>query len=290
MNDTSKRLGRGLDSLLPRAKKSSDSFAKSAPTGAYQEVPLQNIYPTKGQPRTTFDQSKIAELAQSIKSVGILEPLVVSRRPEGGFQIIAGERRFRAASKVGLSHLPVIIKDLSPANRYLASLIENLQREDLNAVEVARGYERMIQEFKKTQEWVAEQVGKDRSSVTNALRLLKLPASVLRLVEENKLSEGHGRALLAAGTTGKIEDLAKQALKFSWNVRQIEQAVRGTPKDSSAKSTAGKKSPNVRDLESRLQRKLGVKVNIDDKKGKGKLVISYTSLDELDKCIKALMS
>jgi ParB family chromosome partitioning protein len=215
----------------------------------------------------------------------VLEPILVRKRAQGGYEIVAGERRWRAAQRAGLKEVPVFVRELSSEAAFEAALIENLQREDLNPIETARAFARLTEEHGHSQDEIAKRVGKDRSTIANALRLLKLPDTVLSLVEEGRLTEGHGRALLAAPSVASMKKLAHDAVSNEWSVRETERRVRveadGAPK--SAAQTA--KSANVRDLEGKLSHALGARVAVEDKKGKGSIVVRYTSYDELDRLL-----
>jgi ParB family chromosome partitioning protein len=292
MNDLNKRrLGRGLDALLPGgampiAAASADGF----------RAKIEELHPNRAQPRTRFDDAALNELAQSIKEIGLLEPILVRRRPQGGYEIVAGERRWRAAQRAGLHEVPVYVRELTEGRAFEAALVENLQREDLNPLETARAFSRLIDEHNHTHDTIAQLIGKDRSTVANALRLLKLPESVMDLIECKELSEGHGRALLGAGDTAKIQQLAREAIAGGWSVRetekrtrseqavQLEQAKQAAEADAPPKA----KSPNARDLEERLTRMVGARVTVADRKGKGHLQIDFTSYDELDRLITVL--
>ncbi|HJL16755.1 MAG TPA: ParB/RepB/Spo0J family partition protein [Sandaracinaceae bacterium LLY-WYZ-13_1] len=282
-----RRLGRGLDGMLPatppkKAGKGTQGFS----------APIEDVHPNREQPRTRFDDAALDELAASIRELGVLEPILVRERAQGGYEIVAGERRWRAAQRAGLKEVPVFVRELSTEAAFEAALVENLQREDLNPVETARAFERLIDEHGLTQETVAKRVGKDRSTIANALRLLKLPEAVLVLLEEGRLSEGHGRALLGASGAPSMKKLAQQALKKGWSVRETERRVRASSRDEASpeKPAGPSKSANVRDLEQRLTRSLGARVNVEDKSGKGKLVVSYSSYDELDRILEQLLS
>jgi ParB family chromosome partitioning protein len=278
-----RRLGRGLDGMLPAA-------APRAP--GQLEAAIEELHPNRSQPRRHFDDDRLEELAQSIREHGVLEPILVRKRPPGGFEIIAGERRWRAAQKAGLREVPVHVRELSDRGAFEASLVENLQREDLNPIETARAFQRLVTEYGLTQETIAERVGKDRSTIANSMRLLKLPDVVLDQIEAGELTEGHGRALLTA-PEDKVEPLARAARLKGLSVRELEKRARdeaqrskGTPPTT---DPGGGKSANVLDLERRLGRSLGSTVSIDDKDGKGQIVIRYASLDELDRLLKKLL-
>lgn len=292
MSDPAKRraLGRGLDALLPAAPSASGGGDKSVFVCA-----LEKIQPQKGQPRQRFDAEKIEELASSIREHGLLEPIVV-RRLGGGdkFEIIAGERRWRACQKAGLHEALVVVKDVSTKDAFELALIENVQREDLNPIELAEALERLVKELGHTQEDLATRLGKDRSTITNSLRLLKLPPSVRSHIISGELSEGHGRALLGLGDSAKMEAVAEKVLRGRLNVRATEALVRkesGGPKRG-AEAAGGKgaeKSASVKDLEQRLTHALGTKVVVRDEGNKGELAIPYADLDQLDRLIERLV-
>jgi ParB family chromosome partitioning protein len=278
------RLGRGLDALIPQTKPAATapSGALSAPTVAG----IEEVHPNRSQPRTRFDETALDELASSIKELGVVQPIVVRKRAAGGFEIIAGERRWRAAQRAGLREVPIVVSDLSGTAAFEAAIVENLQREDLNPVETARAFQRLIDDYKHSQDTIAQKIGKDRSTVANALRLLKLPASVLEHIENGELSEGHGRALLTAPSTGARERLAKEAITKQWSVRETERQARHAGEPKPEPKT---KSANVRDLEIRLSKSLGARVTLTDNgEGKGAIHVAYTSLDELDRLLSKL--
>jgi len=280
------RLGRGLDGLIGP---SSTPPARPAGTAAIEE-----LHPSRSQPRSHFDEAKLEELAQSIRELGVLEPVLVRRRPAGGFEIIAGERRWRAAQRAGLREVPILVRELSTQQAFEAAIVENLQREDLNPVEIARAFQRLIDEHGHSPESIASRIGKDRSTIANAVRLLKLPAPVLGRIESGELSEGHGRALLGASTVASMQKLATAALEGGWSVREVERRVRATAKtaatvEEKAGKTGKTTSANVRDLENRLSKALGARVTVADRKGKGHVSIAYSSYDELDRILAKLL-
>jgi ParB family chromosome partitioning protein len=294
MNELNKqrRLGRGLDALLPGGTTpipaaSADGF----------RAKIEDLHPNRTQPRTRFDDATLNELAQSIKDMGVLEPILVRKRPQGGgYEIVAGERRWRAAQRAGLHEVPVFVRELSEGKAFEAALVENLQREDLNPLETARAFQRLIQDHHHTQESLAQLIGKDRSTIANALRLLKLPESVTDLIESKELSEGHGRALLGAGDVATIVRLAREAIAQQWSVRETERRARVAanaaqePESGSHTKPPEKdeKNPNQRDLEDRLSRTIGARVTVADRKGKGHLQIAFANYDELDRLTKML--
>ncbi|HEY3593185.1 MAG TPA: ParB/RepB/Spo0J family partition protein [Polyangiaceae bacterium] len=286
-------LGRGLDALLPDVSPSSAPPANGSQT--MFSCPLERISPQEGQPRQHFEDARIEELTQSIREHGVLEPLIVRRsgRDAAGmdrFEIVAGERRWRAAQRAGLREVLVVVKDVTPTEAFELALIENVQREDLNPLELAEALDRLIREHKYTQEALAERIGKDRTTITNSLRLLKLPPRVRQLVIDGALSEGHARALLGATESGAIEALADRVVRGSLSVRETERLVRGGKKPAgNGQPAKNDKSASVRDLEQRLARHLGTKVEVLDDGGKGRLAIHYGSLDELDRLLDAIL-
>ena len=287
-------LGRGLDALLPTVSTVSTPSGASYGDRSVFTCPIEALHPQKGQPRQHMDGARLDELAASLKEHGLIEPLVVRRSPSSPdrFEIIAGERRWRAAQRAGLKELLVVVKDVSPNTAFELALIENLQREDLDPIEVAEAIERLIQEHGYTHETVANRLHKDRTTVTNALRLLKLPPRVRTMVVEGKLSEGHARALLGAVEGSTIEQLADKAVRGKLSVRSVEALVRqqrdGAPAGPKSKEAPESKSANVRDLEQRLTRHVGHKVEVRDHGGKGEIAISYATLDELDDILASL--
>jgi len=243
------------------------------------------------QPRTRLDAQGLAELAASIREHGVLEPILVRSRTSGGFEIIAGERRWRAAQQAGLKEVPIFVHDLDDEAAFEAALVENLQREDLNPMETARAFQRLVDDYGYTQETIATKVGKERSTVANALRLLKLPQDVMTLVEDGQLSEGHARALLSAPNVSSMKKLARAAVSKGWSVREAERQARRLARGDGNEAASAKvgKSANVRDLEKRLARALGSSTTIHESgKEQGQVRIHYSSFDELDRLIEKL--
>jgi ParB family chromosome partitioning protein len=286
-------LGRGLDALLP-APVASGSVERSVFLCA-----VEKIVPQRGQPRQHFDDAELEELAASIREHGLIEPLVVRRAQAGAdqFEIIAGERRWRAAQRAGLKDLLVVVKDVSPKEAFELALVENVQRADLNPIEVAEAFDRLLREHGYTHQMLAERVGKDRSTVVNALRLLRLPARIRTMVISRELTEGHARALLGAPSEKAMADIAERTARGKLPVRKVEALVRlakaregrveAKGEEEEKKKPAGK-SASVRDLEARLMRRLGTRVEVRDQGGSGELGIAYGSLDELDRLIQLL--
>jgi ParB family chromosome partitioning protein len=272
-----------LDGLLPVALPASERSAKN-----FAEI--EDLHPGRMQPRGRMDAGSLAELAASIREHGVLEPILVRKRASSGFEIIAGERRWRAAQQAGLKEVPIFVHDLGDEAAFEAALVENLQREDLNPMETARAFQRLIDDYGYTQEVIAAKVGKERSTIANALRLLKLPKELMDLVEDGELSEGHARALLSAANVSTMKKLAHAAVSKGWSVREAERQVRRSSRaDGGAPPKISTKSANVRDLENRLSRALGSSATIHEtSKEHGQVRIHYSSFDELDRIIERL--
>lgn len=281
-----KVLGRGLEALIPREPRGTADGA-----GLY-DCPVDRLVPNQEQPRQSFDQHKLRELTESVRARGVLQPLVV-RRDDGRFQIVAGERRWRAAKLAGLETVPVIVKDLSGSDMLEIALIENLQREDLNPLEEADAYRQLIEEHGLTQEQLAERVGRQRSSVANVLRLLKLPDEVRRYVLTGQLSMGHARAILGASGASAQKALARKIVREGLSVRACEQLVRRAPASKSTGKPArshrrGRYSAADYRLVESLQRRLGTKVDLHPGAKGGRLVIHYYSPEELDRVVSVI--
>ena len=277
-------LGRGLSALIVDQKEVSQEQA-----GVFQ-VETALIKDNRLQPRQTYDVVKIEELAASIKEKGLLQPVVV-RKAGAGFEVIAGERRLKAARKLGLARIPVIVKDVDDKEALVIALIENIQREELNPIEEAESFRRLVEEFKHTQEDVARMVSKDRATVANLIRLLKLPKEMQRAIVDGKITAGHARALLS------VEDPAAQKALFieighkGLSVREAEERAKAAAagKKSAKKLKPSLKDPEVSALEEELRRIFGTKVQIFNKRGnKGKLVVEYYSLDDLDRILEVV--
>ncbi len=284
-------LGLGLDALLsPSAAKSAASYGDKS----VFSCAIEKLVPQKGQPRQYFDAQALDELAQSIKEHGLLEPIVVRRLTNSDkLEIIAGERRWRASQRAGLKEVLVVVKDVSPQKAFELALIENVQRSDLNPVELAEALDRLVKEHGFTQENLAKRIGKDRTTVTNSLRLLKLPPRVRARIVSGELTEGHARALLGLEDAKRIEDVAERILRGKLNVRQAEALVRGAKAKAAGKpgepEKAKAKSASIRDLEARLTRKLGTKVEVRDRGNKGEIIVPYADLDALDRVLDKLL-
>jgi len=280
-----KALGRGLGALL-----SSDRTIDlgSEPT----EVDLESIVPGPMQPRTHFDEASLESLAESIRSHGIVQPLIVRRR-DGGFELVAGERRWRAAKIAGLTRVPVIVKEVPDESLLEIALIENIQREDLNPIEEAQAYKKLIETVGLTQEALASRVGRDRSYITNYLRLLRLPEDLQQLVMEGRLSTGHARTLLALSHPDQQRRIARQIIDGGLSVRVTENIVQKMVEGKPVRSAPAPRAvdPNVRAAETKLRRALGTQVKIlMSEQGKGKVEISFFNSQDLDRIYNLLVN
>jgi ParB family chromosome partitioning protein len=280
-------LGKGLDSLLPRVVKTvSAPPAAEAEGGKPLEIPLDHIERNPFQTRSQMNGEQLAELAASISANGVVQPVLVRPLANGRYQLIAGERRWRASELAGKKTIPAILRQVSDEQAMEITIVENLQRADLNPMEQAHAFERLSREFHMTQEQMAVRTGKDRATVANFLRLLKLPESVQARVESGELSFGHARALLALEHLEEMEKAAKRVLGLSLSVRQTESYVQGLlhPERAAKKDPKPEPSidPNVREVQERLQRALGLKVNIEDHNGRGRIIIEYARLEDFD--------
>jgi len=325
MSEAKKRgLGRGLSALLPGGPPAGPlgQGSSSAAGGAASPVPasgalgpfgagpgslgagsgaraktyfaagIEELYPSPEQPRRRFDEAKLGELADSMKTHGVIVPLVVRPRPEGGYFLIAGERRWRAAQRAGLHEVPVVVQDVAQGTALERALVENLQRADLGPLEEAGAYQRLVDEFGLTQEEIAERIGKDRSTIANSIRLLKLPPPVRQLVEDERLSMGHARALLALDEPAAIERAARHVVERQLSVRATESLVKHAKEPEDRRPPPRPhKSASVRDLEDRLTRALGGPVAItEDEPGKaGRIEIRYMNLDHLERLLDRLL-
>lgn len=271
-------LGRGLGQLFGEE---SQDYAELDKARAAKSVPIDQIYPGRFQPRKHFDEEALSTLVESIKAQGILQPILVRRHPESSnaYEIIAGERRWRAAQLAQLHEVPIVIKDLPDRDALEVALVENIQRQDLNAVEEAEGYRRLIEEFGHTQEDLAKVVGKSRSHVANLMRLLNLPEPVRKLVEAGQLSAGHARALVGRDDA---EDLAKKIVNKGLTVRQVEKLVTTEKGGGATASEPEKTDPNTAALQRDLETLLGMRVKVTFDGSKGALTVYYSSLDQLD--------
>ncbi len=274
-----KVLGRGLSALLGE-----DTAQQN--TEEYIEIDLDLIQPNSEQPRTRFSEEGLEELAQSIRANGIIQPIIV-RRKGSNFEIVAGERRWRASQRAGLQKVPAVVKDVSDEKLLELALIENIQRQELNAIEEARAYKNLVESVGLTQEMIAERVGKNRTVITTFLRLLKLPSDIQKLLEEEKITPGHGRALLMAENVETQRRMAQKIIEMSLSVRETEKAVKRLGKENivGEKRSPAKVDANIKAAETKLRRKLGTQVQIlpDGKGTGGKIEIEFYSESDLDR-------
>ena len=286
--DTKRRaLGKGLDSLLPRVQIPTPVSAPSEGEGGRpREIVLELIDRNPFQTRSQVNEEQLGELAASITANGVVQPILVRPIDGGRFQLIAGERRWRASKLAGKATIPAILRQVSDEQAMEITIVENLQRADLNPMEQARAFERLSREFHMTQEAMATRTGKDRASVANFLRLLRLPGSVQTRVEAGELSFGHARTLLAFEHAEEMEKAAQRIVALSLSVRQTETYVQGIlhPEKKEKKEPKPEPvvDPNVREVQERLQRSLGLKVHIEDHNGRGKVIIEYARLEDFD--------
>ena len=273
-------LGQGLGALIPGDE---DEWRKAVPAQGLTQVPIESIRPNPQQPREDVVDESIDELAESIREHGIIQPLIVSKNLDNeDYTLIAGERRWRAAKMAGLSMVPVLIREVSEQGQLELALVENLQRSDLNPLEMAWAYQQLTETFSLTHDQIAQRVGKSRTSVTNTLRLLNLPDQVKKSLSEGLISEGHARALLALSSAGALRAALSTILNLGLNVRQTEALVKklsGERPPATPKSTP---KPEILELENRLRVHFGTKVNLNNRKDGGSLVIYYYSDEELN--------
>jgi ParB family chromosome partitioning protein len=293
MTDKGRRLGRGLDALIPGATTSVARETVSAPS-EYQRLPISRIRPNPYQPRREFDEAELSELQASIRASGLLQPITV-RAAGADYELISGERRLRAVTKLGWTDIPAIVRpDVDDRTLLTLALVENLQRADLNAVEEARGYRRLSEEFGFTHAQIADAVGKDRTSVTSLLRILQLPAPVLELVENGQLTAGHARALVAVEDARRVSSLATEAIARQLSVRELERRVRelGQPRPSrpDAKPASRAAPPVVRRLEDELRARLQTDVRIRlTAPERGSIEVSFYSADDLERVLDVML-
>lgn len=285
-----KHLGKGLEALIseiipePQIPTSEEQIKDKVVS-----VNINVLVPSKWQPRKKFDEEKLAQLAESIKQSGIIEPLIVSPLGDGKYEIVCGERRWRAAILANLNEVPVIVKVLDEKQKHLLSLIENLQREDLNPVEEAQAYKSLIEEYNLTQEELAQLVGKDRSVIANTLRILKLPKEIIGYIEDGLISAGHARSLASVNDENLIIELANRIIQDKLTVRDIENIVKTLKSKKGVRRKIVVELPEVKSLEKELSELLGCKVVIKPLSNtKGKIIISYNDLDKFDEILKRL--
>jgi ParB family chromosome partitioning protein len=291
-------LGKGLESLLPaRRAPEPPPQTETSPrqeAGRPREIPIDQIERNPFQTRTRFDEHQLQELAASIAAMGVVQPILVRPLPDGRFQLIAGERRWLASQQAGKATIPAMVRPVSDEQAMEMTIVENLQRADLNPMEQARAFERLTREFQMTQEQMAVRTGKNRTTIANFMRLLRLPTEIQGKVEAGELSFGHARALLALEDPESILKAAQKVGALSMSVRQTETFVQGLLHPEHRAKAEGKKNaepldPNVREAQERLQRALGLKVRILDKNGRGQVIIEYARLEDFDALLEAVL-
>jgi ParB family transcriptional regulator, chromosome partitioning protein len=291
MGSERRALGKGLDSLLPRVTAgAAPAPAAQTEAGKPMEIPVGEIDRNPFQTRMNFDEKLIAELAESISANGVVQPILVRPLPSGRFQLIAGERRWLASQKAGKVTIPAVLRQVSDEQAMEITIVENLQRADLNPIEQAKAYERLGREFGMTQEQMAHRTGKERATVGNYLRMLKLPEGVQAKVASGLLSFSHARVLLALEHQEEVETAVRQILALSLSVRQAETFVQNLQFPGLVEGRAAKKAaaeakaidPNVKAAQEKLQRALGLRVKIEDNKGRGRVIIEYARLEDFD--------
>ena len=297
-NNKRRALGKGLESLLPRVQAVAEppvqppAAPAPAETGKPREIPVAEIDRSPYQTRSHFDEVQLAELAASIEATGVVQPILVRPIAGGRFQLIAGERRWLASQRAGKETIPAIVRHASDEQAMEMTIVENLQRTDLNPMEQARAFDRLAREFQLTQEQMAKRTGKDRASVANFLRLLRLPVEVQTQVESGALSFGHAKALLPLENPETILKAAQKVTALSMSVRQTESYVQGLLNPETKKASSEQKEkivdPNVREVQETLQRRLGLKVHIEDRKGRGRVIIEYGKIEEFDRLLEML--
>jgi len=286
-------LGKGLGSLIPETPPDGALADLATGAGTPLEVPVDRIQPNPHQPRRHFDEQEIASLAASIRASGVLQPLIVRREPDGGYTLVAGERRLRAAREAGLERVPVIVRALADEKLLEVALVENLQRDDLGPIETARAFRVLVREFGLAQAEIAERVGKPRSTVANFLRLLDLPPEIQAMLEGGELEMGHGRALAGLEREEDQLRLARQARAMRWTVRQVEEQARriAAGEGTRRRTQDDTRDPNVAAAEEQLARALGARVQIrQTRSGRGTIEIRFADDDDLDRIYRRLLA
>jgi ParB family chromosome partitioning protein len=283
-----KALGKGLQSLIPKRAVAEASATPSAPgeaaDGDIQRLPIEQITPNPNQPRREFDAAALMELTQSIERDGIIQPIIVRRSGPREYQIIAGERRWRAAKSAGLKEVPVIVRTADDQQVIELALVENIQREDLNPIELALAFHRMATELGLSHDQIGQKTGKERTTITNSVRLLQLPQELQDLITAKQLSAGHARALLKFDDYDLQRDIAKRCIAEGWSVRQIENFTRAGDSKAKTKRSEEPVDPNVKFAVTELERVLGTKVRIvESANGRGRIEIEYYSAEDLSR-------
>src|SRR5215467_10820414 len=283
MSTQRKALGRGLSALLGTPEIETEQL---------REIDIERILPNAHQPRKSFDEEGLNDLANSIRAHGVVQPIVVRPLEDGFFQLIAGERRWRASQRAGLTNVPAVVRETDEHAALEIALIENLQREDLNPIEEAQAYDRLISDFGLTQEEVARRVGKNRATIANMLRLLRLPPEVQQWLRENKLTTGHAKALLSLSDLSAILDAARKIIQGNYSVRQAETLVARYANSSQKDDPAGGRSavdPNVKAAIHALEQAIGTKVTVQESGGKGKIELHFFSFEEMNRLYEGLL-
>lgn len=294
MNQRRSGLGRGLGALIP-------TEATTESDASLQEVPTTAIVPNRYQPREHFDEEALASLTASVRELGVLQPILVRRSGDGTYELIAGERRWRAAKRAGLPMIPALVRDVPDVHSLEQALVENLHRQDLNALEEAAAYQQLIEDFNLTQEEVAQRVGKSRSAIANALRLFQLPPTVQRMLADGRLSAGHARALLMTPDRERQERLAEEIVREGLSVREAEQLVRGQPEEAeqadelddeptrpTPREPGQVREPAVLELEELLSARLDTRVRVSLGASRGKIVVEFADLDDLERIYRVI--
>jgi ParB family chromosome partitioning protein len=275
-------LGKGLGALIPAS-------TAGAAGAAYKEIPISSIRPNPHQPRQTFDEEALGTLAASIRELGVLQPVLVRPLDDGAYELIAGERRWRAAKRAGLQAMPAVIRHSDDAVSLEQALVENVQREDLNPLDEAAAFQQLVEDFKLTHEELAARVGKSRAAITNALRLFQLPPTIQKLVADASLSAGHARALLGTPDRAYQEQLARKAVAEGWSVRTTEEAVRHREQPRATPSRHARlRPPGLLELEQLLSTHLDTKVSVEMGASRGRVVIRFSTLEDLERIYRAM--
>lgn len=287
--DKNRRLGRGLEALLGVG-----TVEDAEREGSLREIPVSDIRPNRYQPRRAFDPAALKELKESIAASGLIQPVVVRSAGHGNYELVAGERRWRSVKELGWKKIPAVVRDVDEPTMLTLALVENLQRSSLSAIDEAEGYERLAKDFHLTHADIARAVGRDRSTVANAIRLLQLPKAVQQMLDSGSLTAGHARALLSLGDDREIVRLAREALAHGWSVREMEQRARSGAKESgkgAKKKPSASRPPEARRIEEALRKKLGTDVALVlGGKGKGHLAIRFYSHDDLARLMEVMLA
>ena len=284
-------LGRGLDALIPPS-------ARDEEQSGFRELPVSSIVPNRRQPRSRFDEEAMSALTGSVRELGVLQPVLVRQAASGTYELIAGERRWRAARRAGLATIPAIVRTVDDTASLEQALVENVQREDLNPMDEAAAYQQLIEDFNLTHDELAARVGKSRAAISNALRLFQLPPTIQRMLVDGQLTAGHARALLSTPDRTFQEALARRAVSEGLSVRAVEEAARqhgeaarptnAAPSAGSTPRTSGLRPPGLLELEEVLERHLDTRVKVEMRSGKGRVIIEFADLEDLERIYRAM--